>query len=162
MSTKSRQVYCKKINVLMNADQYHALGFNLSLNHYISEVCKGTRYVCPSGLDGTLDHSKCQPLHSPSRIINETYPWLVTQDGTRCCLNVKSENNNTIKQEKIGINRKFSCPNSNGEGERHGHKGSWQAWYLPNFNITSVTPVNRLKPALRGVQVNCPISFESS
>ena len=112
-----------------------------------------------------LDYRNCITTNSNRRNSSETYPWLVTKNFEGCCFNVYSDGNNSEKVATIGITDCFCCSNSNEDCSGYGDKGSWQAWYLEESNITNVTRETEVlhtisrNPVLSGIKVNCSVQF---
>ena len=128
-------------------------------------MCEENRidYVCPSTENSILDYKNCKSMGADRSNDNKMYPWLVTRDYNGCCFNVYSRENYPAKPATIGITQRFHYLNSDGDCSEFENKGTWQAWYLQNFNITKVVGDEEVHPiedpVLVGVKVNCFIEF---
>ena len=85
------------------------------------------------------------------------FSWVMTEDVTRCCFEVCSDQDCHSKKARIGIK---NCPGCNNNkycdlGERFNY------WQL-DFNILRIRPTKGVKEVQVGMPLNCSISSKLS
>ena len=173
MSIIINHVYYKTLVIIRFISCYQCLLYILFLNEtQLSEdYCKANVYVCPSKNNSpeSMDYENCRLMCykvgdeklcnnlKADELIAKNYSWVMTNDVTRCCFEVSSDQKDKSKKVNIGITNCTDCDSN----KRCNLGQRWNYWHL-DFNIKYIQSISTVKRVQAGMPLNCSIDCDSN